>query len=483
MGRQLTDEESGIYRELRGQIQAHHRRNEVRSVYRNAKAIAQAKGVPPGLHVPLDWPSLAVSVMASKLLPEFYSFRAETSLRDDLEQAWADANIDIVELMAIEAAVSYGPSFVFTGVGDPAEDEPPVVVTVAPALTATAKADPRTRRTVAALHDLDQHTSLLYLPGRTLKLSTAPGVTRQVVDEWGSTRRVLCSVFSHDVSTDHPMGRSRITDPVVRLTDSAMRTLMRQELSAEYYQSPRPLFFGMSAEDLLDDRGVPVLERAIGTGWAFPDLNQQESREPDYQLRRSKVEWAPQMSMQPFSDQFRLIAGAFCGATKVPQQHLGVMADSNPTSAEAIRAQETPLVQDALVQQKWMNLGRRSLAVDVLTALYGDLDEGAVKDLRGMVPRWNDPRHQSITEQSQFAAAQVSAGNLQAGTETTLRQLPMSEEDVQAALAENKAAAAAESGAALLARALEEASRAGEQPEPAGVTIGEIDADPALVEG
>jgi hypothetical protein len=55
-----------------------------------------------------------------------------------------------------------------------------------------------------------------------------------------------------------------------------------------------------------------------------------------------------------------------------------------------------------------------------------------------LTARWADPRTRSITEQSQFVAQQVGAGNFQPGTEATLSQLPISPDAVKQIVAENR---------------------------------------------
>ena len=156
-------------------------------------------------------------------------------------------------------------------------------------------------------------------------------------------------------------------------------------------------------------------------------------------LRRADLKQIPQMTMQPFSDQFRLLASVVSGATSIPLHYLGVMQDSNPTSAEAIEAHEVDMTNAVRGQHASFNAGRRMLALNVLDAAKGrrrfEIDE--VRHLR---PRWVDPRTRSLSEQSQFVALQVQAGNFRPGTEATLRQLPLSSEDRRAIELENRTA-------------------------------------------
>lgn len=70
-----------------------------------------------------------------------------------------------------------------------------------------------------------------------------------------------------------------------------------------------------------------------------------------------------------------------------------------------------------------------SHALDVLSLAFPDDDLASIS--AGILPRFADPRTISPMEQSQYVATQVAAGNFLPGTAETLRELPLSEEDVQ----------------------------------------------------
>lgn len=438
MPRALTTSEEELVAQLSEQLSAHDSTNRTINLYANAQSeIRIRRGFRQSMLTALDWPRKTIEVLATKLSPETPTFAGNSPLGDELARAYADADVDWVERQAIKSALRHGCAFVFTTKGDPKVGEPPVIVSVADANHATALLDWRTRTVKAAYELLDDNLANVYLPGRTLTYDT---LRRQVVEEKQSLDRVRCAVYTHESSLDRPFGSSRITPTVQSITDAAVRTLARQEVAAEFYQSPRPLFFGLSQEDLIDENGNAVLEKAGGAGWAFPDASNEDEFEAS--LRRAKVEWAPQATMQPFSDQFRLLAAAFAGASSIPLQYLGVVNDSNPTSGEAIMAQEKPLVELARSCQREFNAARRHLMWDIATTLHPE--EDLTEEMRGLALRWTDPRHRSVLEQSQFVATQVQAGNLPAGTVDTLRLLPIDEDDVAAFAVSNAARAASD---------------------------------------
>lgn len=435
MARFATDAESEIFTELAGVIHARLERNRTRTAYAEADTkdrqwrfvLGGGRTVePPAMH----WPSKAIEVFAARLATD--SFRMDDrSLMADLESAYEGMDGEFVESQAIRSALRHGPSFVFTSRGQ--DGEPEVVSTVQPATRATAKLDPRTRRVVAALELLDNRRANLWLPRVVLHVDRRPG-RLIVLDEWDTgTSRVKCAPYVHGIETERPFGSSRITNAVMDFTDAAVRTFMRQEVSADYYSYPRERARGIESEAFEGDgrRNGQVRDGfsvEIGGIIGVPDIHPDDEPLVPDALRRVEFDTLPQMTMQPFSDQFRLIAAQFSGAASIPLQYLGIVADSNPTSAAAVAAQDIDLVR--AVKGEWPNfkLGRREFARDVLVTLHGD---DVLADARGIDPVFLDPRVRSLTEEGQYVALQVQAGNFAAGAVETLEQLPISREDAK----------------------------------------------------
>lgn len=429
--RTATDDESAILHRLHQTIVKRSEPNMQRDRFIRAKELLSATGitVPSSMlafQVPLDWPRKAVEVFASRQVPLGYSTRTETTLLDDIATVAEESNLDFIERQAIEAADAFGCSFVFTSRGDKDAGEPAIMATVRSALAATAELDPRSGRVIAALELIGGTRVNLYLPQRVLTCRRQ--ATRWVVeDEYGTgTSRVLCAVYVHGATLERPLGQSRVTPTIMKLTFGATRTLLRQEVAAEFYQAPRSVILGADSS-VFDAKAA--WSAVTGSVWGLPDVTLDDDPDMPDALRRASLQQIPQMSMQPFSDQYRLLASAMSGASSIPVHYLGVTQDSNPTSAEALQTIENDLVRAVRGQEPSFNIGRRNLALNILTALHGELDETRYRELRGLTPRWEDPRYRSMSEQSQFVALQVQTGNMQPGTEATLRQLPISPAD------------------------------------------------------
>lgn len=441
---QLTDDEHAIFQRLTAQIGHQRKRNELRSRYRDGEHILDRMPVSvpvsmQSLAVPIGWPAKAISKFCVRLTPRGYSSETGSSLVADIEDVFADNQMEFLEAQAIAAAAEHGCSFVFTTKGvDPLD--PDVLITLRDAHSASALLDPRTRRVTAALEVPDRSTAVLYLPHRIATLNRTNGGPWSVAgDVPNPSGRVLCAVYTHGATIDRPFGTSRITRPLMGLTDMGVRTFLRSEVSADAYAAPRGFLIDVLEEQFEQDHNGRT------TGWeniigAFSAIASQMDEETG-EVLKPDVKMLPQLTMQPFGDQFRLIAAQVSGETSIPLQYLGVVSDSNPTSAAAVEANEVDLVREVRGQFPSYNLGRKALAVNVLTALDPQTirDPAALADIRKISPLWDDPRTRSVSEQSQFVALQVQAGNFQAGTESTLRQLPIDPVEARRIAIENRA--------------------------------------------
>ena len=449
--REATQEEKDALSELHRTILARATRNALRSRFVEAEERLKETGftIPPGmerLQIALNWPAKVVSAFAARQVPEFFSTREPTSLLDDIEDVYTDNNFFAVERWAIEAADQHGCSFVFVTRGGTSVGEPEYVLSARTALTATAVLDPRSRRVTKAMELIGGPRVVLHLPGRVLTCVRRPAGWWVEDEVKIGTKLVLCAPFVHGGSLEKPLGRSRVTNTVMHLTYAGARTLLRQEVAAEFFAAPRMLLMGTDSSVFTDPKTgkeLSPLEILTGAIWAIPDVDPEVAQDVDLpdSMRRAGVHQVSQMSMQPYSDEYRLLASALSGAASIPLQYMGVVSDSNPTSAAAIEASEVDLIREVRAQNPSLGVGRRMLALAILHAIHGDLDEDAMAEVRSLTARWEDPRTRSMSEQSQMTALQVQAGNLQPGTRTTLRQLPLSQEDLEAAVRENERAA------------------------------------------
>lgn len=126
-----------------------------------------------------------------------------------------------------------------------------------------------------------------------------------------------------------PFGHSRISRACMDIQLSAMRTIKRSEISAEFYSFPQKYVLGRDPDgDPLDKWKATIsslLEISTGENGDKPTVGQFQ-----------------QQSMQPHVDQLRMFASLFAGETGLTVDDLGFPSD-NPASAEAIKASHDTL--------------------------------------------------------------------------------------------------------------------------------------------
>ena len=126
-----------------------------------------------------------------------------------------------------------------------------------------------------------------------------------------------------------PFGHSRISRACMDIQLSAMRTIKRSEISAEFYSFPQKYVLGRDPDgDPLDKWKATIsslLEISAGENGDKPTVGQFQ-----------------QQSMQPHVDQLRMFASLFAGETGLTVDDLGFVSD-NPASAEAIKASHDTL--------------------------------------------------------------------------------------------------------------------------------------------
>lgn len=119
-------------------------------------------------------------------------------------------------------------------------------------------------------------------------------------------------------------GHSRISRTCMSLQNSAIRTIKRSEITAEFYSFPQKYVTGLSEEAEIVDKW----KSAISTMLMFT-----KDSEGDH----PSVGQFTQQSMAPHIEQLKMFASAFAGETGLTLDDLG-FPQSNPSSVEAIKA-------------------------------------------------------------------------------------------------------------------------------------------------
>ena len=140
-----------------------------------------------------------------------------------------------------------------------------------------------------------------------------------------------------------PFGHSRISRACMSIQQSAMRTLKRAEISAEFYSFPQKYITGLSQD-------AEMLEKWQATISSFLQFTKDDDGDSP------SLGQFTQQSMAPYTDQIRMFAGLFSGETGLTMDDLGFPSE-NPSSAEAIKASHENLRLSARKAQRTFGSG------------------------------------------------------------------------------------------------------------------------------
>lgn len=382
----VDDVELDIIRSLFQVWQQKHRRNVLRSVYFEGKMPLKPTGNIPAeamsrIEATLGWPEKAVSVLAERSV--FEGFVAESGDADpfDISTVLEDNRFDIELPQAIASAYKHSCSFVTTAVGDVQSGEPPVLVMARSAEWSSAIWDER-RRTVSsalAITSTDPTTGEptnfdVYLPDVVLSATKRPSGSWVVDRRSNPLGEVLVEPLPYDPQLSRPFGRSRISRPVMNITDHALSTIVRTEIASDFYSVPRMFALGVVKEAFTQGKWQAAIDR-----W-FAITRDENGDVPT-------VGQFPQMTMQPLTEQFKLYATQFSGETGVPVSNLGIITE-NPPSAEAIYADDRRLVSVALRQNRIFGSALKRVGQRVVRLRDG---VELTSELRGISASWSNP--------------------------------------------------------------------------------------------
>ena len=177
-------------------------------------------------------------------------------------------------------------------------------------------------------------------------------------------------IFQPD--TMRPFGHSRISRACMAHAESAIRTIKRSEISAEFYSFPQKWVTGLSQDAELAEKWQASMS-------SFLMMTKDEDGEAP------KFGQFTQGSMEPHLSQLRMFASLFAGATKLTLDDMGFPSD-NPSSQEAIKAAHENLILKAQKAQR--GFGSGFLNVGLLAASLRD-DYRYSRDILGEVkPMW-----------------------------------------------------------------------------------------------
>lgn len=474
----LSDADQATLTALLNRLDATTPRNALRVAYYESKYAYKdlMVSVPPRIRdridTVLDWPAKAVDLLSQRLQLESFVIpgASDTGVMD----LWVDNAMDLESMQAHDSALVQCCAFVWTTLGDVSAGEPRVVINTVSALNGTAIRDPRTRRLSSALQIVERSVDggepvvmVMALPDRVLTMVRQPGGRWDVDDRPHSLGRVPVEVIPFLPSLERPFGRSRISRPIMSLTDSGLRTIVRSEVGAEFFAAPRIAAMNMPQGAFDGSVWDAVMSRALVIDApAADDMDADPAWQPS-------IQQLSQVSMQPHVEQFRMFASNFAAAAFIPLDAVGIVSD-NPSSAEAIEKNEKNLSRLA----KKAGLGFALAWVQVMRNAYALANNTTdLSALAGMQAVMTDPRLPSPAAASDAILKQSSTPGLEwiGQTEVALEKLGYDRQTIDRLIAEKRRINGTGALASILARGENAAADGGgverrrrERPESEG---------------
>lgn len=141
-----------------------------------------------------------------------------------------------------------------------------------------------------------------------------------------------------------PFGHSRISRACMALVGSALRTIKRSEISAEFYSFPQKWATGV-------DQNAEQMDKWTAAMSAMMKFSLNDDGQDHVKLGQFT-----QQSMSPHVEQLKMFASLFAGETGLTLDDLG-FPQSNPSSYDAIKAAHENLRLTAKKAQKSFNVG------------------------------------------------------------------------------------------------------------------------------
>lgn len=336
---------TGIER-LRKKLDVKRRRGLLRYEYYEEKQKAADLGIstPQGLewfNCVNGWCAKAVDGLADRL--QFDKFENDNF---NFEEMFNQNNPDIFFDDAILSALVTSCAFVYISRGENGR----VRFQVIDGTNATGVLDDFTKLLIEGYAVLDRDEKgkatleAYFTPGRTEV--HVVGSEEVAVETFQSKYCALVPII-YKPDARRPFGHSRITRACMDYSKSAMRTLKRTEISAEFYSFPQKYATGLSQDAEIMDSWKATMSALLAftkdEDGSSPTLGQFQ-----------------QGTMAPHIEELKATASLFAGETGLTLDDLGFVT-SNPSSADAIKAAHEGLRLTAAKAQRCFAVGFKNV--------------------------------------------------------------------------------------------------------------------------
>ena len=169
-----------------------------------------------------------------------------------------------------------------------------------------------------------------------------------------------------------PFGHSHISRACMSIVDSAMRTVKRSEIAAEFYSVPQKYVLGT-------DQDAEPLDKWSAAMSAILEITKDDAGD------HPVVGQFSQQSMTPHLEQLKMFAALFAGETGLTLEDLG-FASGNPASSDAIKAAHENMRLRARAAQR--SFGSGFLNAGYLAACLRDGQPYKRNQIYMTTPKW-----------------------------------------------------------------------------------------------
>ena len=436
----LADADQAALSALVNQLSAKSARNALRRRYYDHKNALRDLGIaiPPSLRTVetvVGWPAKSVDVLARRVYLEGFYLAGGGEVAPLGVDVLVDENRILTEFpQATTSALIHSAAFLTVTAGDVAAGEPEAIVMARSAQYATGIWDARRRGLSSGLSivsvdktDTPDHM-VLYLPNRAviIRKDGARWDLRQSVHDLG----IPMEPMPFRPELDRPFGHSRISRAVMALTDSAVRTLLRTEVSAEFFAAPQRYALGADGETFIDADGAPIPAWQAIIGRLLAIGRDEDGNVPT-------VGQFAQQSMAPHIEQMRSLASLLAAESDLMPDTLGVIQD-NPSSAEAIDARKEEL---RLTAESCISTFGGALERTMRRALRTIDDSPAARaEYARLRSRFRNPATPSMAAAADATVKLVGAGVLSPTSEVTYDGMNFTEDQRETLRAEARQA-------------------------------------------
>lgn len=314
----------------------------------------------------LGWCAKAVDSIADRLV--FREFGDDNFNMNDI---FRQNNPDILFRSAILGALISSCDFIYISQD---EDGYPRLQVI-DGSRATGTMDPITGMLTEgyAVLDCDEYgvptEEAYYLPGQTQIYHKDVPVTE--VYNNVAPYPLLVPIVNRPDAT-RPFGHSHISRACMSIADSAMRTVKRSEIAAEFYSIPQKYVLGT-------DQDAEPLDKWSAAMSAILEITKDDAGD------HPVVGQFSQQSMTPHLEQLKMFASLFAGETGLTLEDLG-FSSGNPASSDAIKASHESLRLKARAAQK--TFGSGFLNAGYLAACLRDGQPYKRNQIYMTTPKW-----------------------------------------------------------------------------------------------